>query len=774
MGSRKTGGFENVYTAAQKWIECALRSDDSLFTPGTPIWTGQRLGELREKFLDRADEWKGPGFFEKLKPLLSDSSPEVCQLMAEAVYTTNLFVWKGAVGRTQKQKRIEQVLGWTSTLAEIPSDLATGLEPGIAEPGAFFIANFGIHPGFIIEFAEHWKEKDQDERARLLDDPWEFKSVALNVPYRSAVLRDSPLGPVAQREALLHLVFPDVFEGIVNTDIKVQIANSSWFAKYVSGSVEDVDRRVQQIREGLEADLGRDFDFFDQVIRAQWDTDSSPWGKFVSRIQEFMDSGRLSSEEINYKSKIGRELASAREDVLSGVDGWTNRFKGALPAGNPLDFRARLRFCEWVNSSPDEALRALQLIWIRDESSATERIRAFSEVVPRVVLGRPGTLTTLASVLLMGLDSEKYPPFRIRLLDEAYERTEYDRPDRNADEAALYEHALGFFDRFIEVVAGHGLVLRHRLDAQSIVWKFVDELPPMPKDGPSPLQGNRLDELAQELTLPVKFLEEIEILLEDRKQLIFQGPPGTGKTFVARKLARHMAGSDDRVTLVQFHPSYAYEDFVQGFRPTRLENGQPGFKLTDGPLLRAAKSAGENPNVKHFLVIDEINRGTLAKVFGELYFLLEYRDSAMALQYSDKAFSLPYNLYIIGTMNTADRSIALVDLALRRRFYFVEFHPDNEPVRSVLREWLKKNADGMDWVANVVEAANERLKNDRHAAIGPSYFMKKGLNRAAVDRIWKHAVRPYIEERLLGRSDERIGEFNLTNLGAPDSNGGPD
>ena len=202
---------------------------------------------------------------------------------------------------------------------------------------------------------------------------------------------------------------------------------------------------------------------------------------------------------------------------------------------------------------------------------------------------------------------------------------------------------------------------------------------------------------------------------------------------------------------------------MQGFRPASTGNGQVGFELRDGPLLRAAERARQEPNTDHFLVIDEINRGNIAKVFGELYFLLEYRDEAMSLQYSDTPFSLPANLYIIGTMNTADRSIALVDLALRRRFYFVEFHPDGEPVRSVLRKWLAETAPAMEWVADVVEDVNEKLEEDRHAAIGPSYFMKDGLNKKAVERIWKHSVVPYIEECLFGDSD-KIGEFKLDKL----------
>ena len=277
--------------------------------------------------------------------------------------------------------------------------------------------------------------------------------------------------------------------------------------------------------------------------------------------------------------------------------------------------------------------------------------------------------------------------------------------------------------------------------------------------------SSHLNELADELHIPVFFLEEIEALLDDKKQVIFQGPPGTGKTFVAQKLARHLAGSDERVTLVQLHPSYAYEDFVQGFRPT-LKNSQPGFELRDGPLLRAAKLARREPDEKHFLVVDEINRGAPAKVLGELYFLLEYRDERVRLQYQrddEEDFSLPPNLYFIGTMNTADRSIALVDLALRRRFYFVEFHPDDEPVKSVLRRWIEEKAPGMEWVADVVERANVLLQEDRHAAIGPSYFMKDGLDETAVRRIWKHSVLSYIEERLFGEGD-RIHEFDLDAL----------
>ena len=507
MGSRRTGGgVDNVYAAAEKWVDCALRSDDSLFTPGTPIWTRQRLGELRERFLDHHDEWKGSGFFEKLESILSGSPAEVIQLMAEAVYVTYLIVWKGAIGRSAKQRRINQVLGWSPEPVTIPDDLANGLELGIANPGAFFIANFAIHPGFIIEFVEHWKTRESDERISLLTKPWGFKSAVMNVPLQASVLRDNPLSPVAQRMALLHLVFPDTFEGIVTPNHKFRIARSNWFSKYITKPDDDVDREVQQVRNGLEVERGgRDFDFYDQDIYSRWNSDPNPWDVFVRDAQAYIDTGQLEREEIGYKLEISRQLAAARDAVVSGANNWSNLLKIGLASrpGHPLSWQAAGTFESWLNRSPGDAIHALQAIWTPSDSSATERICAFSDIVPRSVVSRPGTFTTLASVLLMGLDVEKYPPFRVTLLDNAYERTGYGKPNPVASEATLYEHALGFLDRFIEVADKHGLGLRHRLDAQSIVWKFVNELPPLPEDGPPPPNG--LDALADELTLPLKF-----------------------------------------------------------------------------------------------------------------------------------------------------------------------------------------------------------------------------------------------------------------------------
>ena len=565
--------------------------------------------------------------------------------------------------------------------------------------------------------------------------------------------------------------------------------------------------------------------------------EAATWGEYIECVRRYVATGRIDTDELNYKREVARELGGVREAVLSGDVNWLDLLKKVTPdhVNNLCGWRGRDDLLKWFDTDPDGTSDALVELWAPYEQSSgqppptadvIERVRAFAGRLPQDVISGAGTRMRAVSFLLMGLDAERYPPFMTTTFAATYELTKYQGPPKDADEAALYEHALGFLDRLIEE-ADKLDRRRTRLEAQSAVfgmWYPLDRFNACSKDLSSALsKGNQhdaqeklrtmaellrrlkehesvdrhnefsnrydaceteyaerfgdvvrrpdprsdsqpdLQSLADELLLDVGALRKIRKLLDDKRQVIFQGPPGTGKTYVARRLAERLAGSADRVRLVQFHPSYAYEDFVQGFRPT-LQGGQPGFALRNGPLLDVAKAARAEPDAKHFLVIDEINRGNLAKVFGELYFLLEYRGEQMRLQYADggERFALPGNLYLIGTMNTADRSIALVDLALRRRFHFVEFHPDKPPVRGLLRRWLDENAPDMAWVAEVVDRANEKL-DDRQAAIGPSYFMKPDLDNEMVDLIWEHNVLPYVEERFYGEHD-RLEEFRLDKL----------
>jgi 5-methylcytosine-specific restriction protein B len=275
------------------------------------------------------------------------------------------------------------------------------------------------------------------------------------------------------------------------------------------------------------------------------------------------------------------------------------------------------------------------------------------------------------------------------------------------------------------------------------------------------------DDFAQRLFLPRPWLQQAIDLLNEKRQIIFYGPPGTGKTFVAQALAEHIEAAGGEWQLVQFHPTYSYEDFFEGYRPSKAEDGRTlQFDLRKGPLRLLAEKAAQNPQKPYLLVIDEINRGNIAKVFGELYFLLEYRDQPIRLQYSpEETFELPENLFVIGTMNTADRSIALVDSALRRRFYFFGFLPQEPPVEDVLAAWLEEKGYGAG-AASLLRALNDALHEalpDEEFAIGPSYFMPKD-GPPQLEKIWRYSIKPLLEERLYGtlRADEIERDFGLS------------
>jgi 5-methylcytosine-specific restriction protein B len=262
-----------------------------------------------------------------------------------------------------------------------------------------------------------------------------------------------------------------------------------------------------------------------------------------------------------------------------------------------------------------------------------------------------------------------------------------------------------------------------------------------------------LDALAEELLVDRSFLDDIVSLLEDKGQVIFYGPPGTGKTYLARRLAEALASDPTRRSLVQFHPSTSYEDFFEGYRPEDTDDGAMSYRLTRGPLALIAQRAAGAPGKRHLMVIDELNRANLPRVFGELLFLLEYRNESVRTLYRpEDAFELSSNLWFIGTMNTADRSIALVDAALRRRFHFIPFFPNYGPMKGLLERWLEREGEPL-WVGELVAKVNDQLAKDLggpHLQIGPSYFMKSGLDRDSVRRIWEYNIEPFIEDQFFG------------------------
>lgn len=232
----------------------------------------------------------------------------------------------------------------------------------------------------------------------------------------------------------------------------------------------------------------------------------------------------------------------------------------------------------------------------------------------------------------------------------------------------------------------------------------------------------------------------LEALLRYKKNVILQGAPGVGKTFAAKKLAYAMMGEvdDSRIELVQFHQNYSYEDFIMGYRPDGAD-----FKLTDGVFYRFCQTAANHPDKEYFFIIDEINRGNMSKIFGELMMLIEkdYRGTKATLAYSGMPFSVPENLYIIGMMNTADRSLAMIDYALRRRFSFFEMEPgfNSEGFRNYQNAFANETFNAL---IDQIKVLNKEIAEDsslgRGFRIGHSYFC--GREEAGCTTDWMRSV----------------------------------
>lgn len=261
-------------------------------------------------------------------------------------------------------------------------------------------------------------------------------------------------------------------------------------------------------------------------------------------------------------------------------------------------------------------------------------------------------------------------------------------------------------------------------------------------------------------------------LLKRKKNIILQGAPGVGKTFIAKRLAYSIIGgkNEDRIEFIQFHQSYSYEDFIQGYKPT-----ESGFKLENGIFYKFCKKASKDLSNDYYFIIDEINRGNISKIFGELMMLIEEdkrgEDFAINLTYSDDKFYVPDNVYLIGMMNTADRSLAMIDYALRRRFVFYTTNPlfdnDSEHDNIFKNHLIEKgvNENLVDAIINKFTRLNKKILDDEDLGhgfrLGHSYFLSEGsYDKEWYDSIIEYEIAPILKEYWFDDLDKALDEID--------------
>ncbi|NEE01149.1 AAA domain-containing protein [Phytoactinopolyspora halotolerans] len=701
-------------------IESGLGTGASFFAPQVGAWSAEVVNDLRERYNDRPDV-SGDAFIVKLERQLK-GAPDSTILLAAELLTVHALPLANLT-QESKRRRIETVLGWMQHSPTLPSEVVEAFAEGSWHGGQGAHQHIWRWLAHLVEFLQHWWELEELQRQKALNDPWEW---------RNAVRATEVLPSL--RECLLYFGFPHHFLPIINVDDKQRILKSFSDEAARSG---DQDRDLFELTLRLQERHGGYFDYYASPYVEQWRPDRDRSTRRAWLVRPRRPQGGEDALVERWRREGFVSLAATHLGVVEpGSD--RHQVAAAVEEGyQHTDYAQRLQ--------------------LTTEYHIFLTRMASDDVVVTIVDGQVwiGQVTGDATYS----DSDEGRLRRpTEWADQSFDVDQLPAPlAADIDQQGAVVDLTGALDALLSLVEAEDQAEPH------------DEAPALQFEVDVPSLRSANAELAMRLHIEQEWLQESLDVLQDRQQVIFYGPPGTGKTYLARALARHVT-DPDAVRLVQFHPSYTYEDFFEGYRPVSGADGTVGFQLQPGPLRQIASEARDDPGRPYVLIVDEINRANLAKVFGELYYLLEYRRDSVRLQYSPgESFTLPPNVFVVGTMNTADRSIALVDAAIRRRFAFIELHPDEPPVRDLLRNWLHANHKDLDR-AFLLDALNDAIgAEDRDFKIGPSYLMTADTEReGGLARIWEYSILPLLQEHYYGRlgRDQVRARYGLASIQA--------
>jgi 5-methylcytosine-specific restriction protein B len=604
-----------VLTAAADWRDICFVGDGSIFQVGERLWLTEHLDELDRVFVQNFDEGDG-SFLEKLQVQMQAGSSAARRLMAEAIWILLLF--PSNVSATRKRENVLTVWSWGGEqLLPDHSRLTDTVLGGLGSGGTGFNTHRWRELSYLITVSRAFKSLEPNARQATVSDAWGFSRWLDSVQQQ---------GSRQFRHILRHLLFPDQFERIASGGDKRRIIEAFTGAKRAdvqSWDDERRDRTLLDIRVRLEQERGtREVDFYLPDYEVRW--------------------------------KEGAVVAS-----------W-------LLSWNPQNWA-------WESLPADRAAAARgEPVLMPWRCASTKPKEGDAAYLTRTGVAPRGIVAT-GSIAKAPFEGPHYDPVRA---------------------------AAGEVARFVEVqfAAVRDAALDQIVSAEVLKQRFPNQEWDPQESGiridPAAAQGlvklwKALPSVAVDPTNDIFVGSRAHSRASAPRNVILYGPPGTGKThrlqsvFIPSYEERDAGGAERRrYEFITFHQNYSYEDFVEGIRPVVRADGAVVYEVRPGVFKRVCEQAKADPGRRYAVFIDEINRGNIAKIFGELITLLEPDKRAIyggsgrlvsglevTLPYSGTAFGVPANLDVVGTMNTADRSIALLDAALRRRFEFEELVP---------------------------------------------------------------------------------------------------